>query len=86
MSLGLGRASLRRKNHFCLVSHQKAKEDEFIYRQQGKISVLKYASKFMELSCSSPDYVADEKWKMNQFEAEFNLGLKEQMSVGHYTS
>ena len=46
---------------------------------------LEYASKFMELSRFAPTYVADEKLKMNQFKAGLNPGIKEKMSIRHYT-
>jgi len=65
------------KNHFYPVSLQKAKEDEFVCLQQGKMSVLAYTSKFIELSHFSPAYVTDEKLRLNQFEAGLNPGLKE---------
>jgi len=74
------------KNCFYPVFLQKAKEDEFIRLQQGRMTVLEYASKFIELSRFAPVYIADEKIKMNQFEAGLNLGIKEKMSVRHYTS
>jgi len=38
------------KNRFYPMSLQKAKEDEFIRLQQGKMSILEYASKFIEFS------------------------------------
>ena len=38
------------KDHFYPISLQKAKEGEFMQLQQGNMSVLEYASKFMELS------------------------------------
>jgi len=74
------------KNRFYLVSLQKAKKDEFIRLQQGRMTILKYAFKFMELFRFGPTYVADEKMKMNRFEAGLHLGLKDKMSVRHYTS
>jgi len=43
------------------MSLQKAKEDEFLYLQQGKMSVLEYALKFVELSAFAPAYAADER-------------------------
>ena len=49
------------------------------------MSVLKYASKFTELSRFFPAYVANERLKMNQFRAGLNPGLKEKMAVRHYT-
>ena len=53
------------KDHFYPVSLQKAKENEFMQPQQGGMSVLEYASKFMELSCFAPVFIADERLKMN---------------------
>jgi len=37
------------KHHFYPISLQKGKEGEFMQLQQGNMSVLEYASKFMEL-------------------------------------
>ena len=65
------------KNHFYPVSLYKSKENEFIRLQQGRMITPEYASKFMELSCFNPTYVANEKLKMNRFEAELNQGIKE---------
>jgi len=50
------------------------------------MSMLEYASKFMELSRFAPAFVADEKLKMNCFEDRLNPGIKERMSVRQYTS
>ena len=69
------------KNRFYPVSLQKVKEDEFIVLQQGRMSVLEYASKFMELSSFTAAYVDGEKLKMNRFEAELILGVKEKILV-----
>ena len=44
------------KSRFYLVSLQKAKENEFMQLQQGKMSVLEYASKFIKLSCFAPTF------------------------------
>jgi len=55
------------RNRFYPVSVQKAKEDESIRLQQGRMTVLEYASKFMELSRFALTCVADEKLKMNRF-------------------
>ena len=57
------------KNRFYPVSLQKAKEDEFIRLQQGRMTILEHASKCMELSRFTPTYVADEKLKMNHFKS-----------------
>jgi len=73
------------KNRFYPMSLQKAKEDEFIRLQQGKMGILEYASKFIEFSYFTPGYVGDEKLRMNRFEAGLNPRLKEKMSVRHYT-
>ena len=48
------------------------------------MSVLEYASKFMELSHFAAAFVADEKLKMNLFKAVLNPNLEERMSVSQY--
>jgi len=50
------------------------------------MSVLEYASKFVKLCQFSSTYVANEKLKMNRFEAGLNPNLKKRMSVHQYTS
>jgi len=50
------------------------------------MSVLEYASKFMEISRFAPAYVVSEKLRMNRFEVGVNPNLKEQTSVRHYNS
>jgi len=50
------------------------------------MSVLEFASKFMELSRFTPTFVADERLKMNRFEAGLNPASKERMSVRQYTT
>ena len=50
------------------------------------MSVLEYASKFMELSRFTPAFVANERLKMNRFEARLNPTIKERMSVRQYIS
>ena len=74
------------KVHFYPISLQKAKEGEFMQLQQGNMSVLKYASKFIKLSRFALAFVADERLKMNQFETRLNSTLKERMSVRQYAS
>jgi len=74
------------KDNFYPISLQKAKENEFMQLQQGDLRVLEYASKFMELSRFSPAFVADERLKMNRFEAELNPIIKERMLVRQYAS
>ena len=54
--------------------------------QQGNMSVLEYASKFMELSRFAPALVAGKRLKMNRFEVGLNPTIKERMSVCHYAS
>jgi len=73
------------KDHFYPISLQKAKEGEFMQLQQGNMSVLEYASKFMELSRFAPTFVADERLKINRFEFGLNP-IKKRMSVRQYTS
>ena len=60
-----------------IISLHKAKEGEFMQLQQGSMSVLDYAIKFMELSWFVPAYVANERLKMNQFEAGHKPTIKE---------
>jgi len=64
------------KDHFYPISLQKAKEGEFMQLQQGNMSVVEYASKFMKLSQFAPAFVADERLKMNQFKAGLNRTIK----------
>ena len=40
----------------------------------------------MELSRFAPAFVADERLKMNRFEARLNPTIKQRMSVRQYTS
>jgi len=47
--------------------------------EQGRMSVLEYTSKFMELSRLALAFVADEKLKMNHFEAGPNPNIKDRM-------
>jgi len=54
--------------------------------QQGGMSVLEYASKFMKLSYLAPAFIADERMKMNRFEIVLNPTIKERMSIHQYTS
>jgi len=48
---------------------------------QVGMSVLEYASEFMELSGFAPAFVADERLQMNRFEVGLNLGIKERLAV-----
>ena len=50
------------------------------------MSVLEYASKFIELSRFAPAFVVDERLKMNRFEAGLNPTIKERMLVRQYVS
>jgi len=50
------------------------------------MSVLEYASKFMELSRFALAFVADKRRKMNRFKTGMNPTIKERMSVCQYTS
>jgi len=48
------------------------------------MSVVEYGSKFMELSHFAPDFVADERLKMNRFELGLNPSIKKRMSLRQY--
>jgi len=74
------------KDHFYPMSLQKDKENGFIQLQQGGISVLEYASRFMEFSHFASTFVVDKKLKMNHFEVELNPNITERMSVCQYIS
>ena len=50
------------------------------------MSVLEYASKFMELSRFAPAFIADKALKMNRLEAGLNPTIKERKSVRQYAS
>ena len=49
--------------------------------QQAGMSVLEYASKFIELSYFASAFVAGENLKMNWFEAGLYPTIKERMSI-----
>ena len=83
---GWGKFKEMIKDHFYPTSLQMAKENEFMQLQQGSMSILEYASKFMELSCFAPAFVAVERLKMNRIEAGLNPTIKERMSVRQYAS
>ena len=69
------------KNHLYPVSSQNEKENEFMQLHQVGMSVLEYASEFMELSGFAPALVADERLRMNRFEVGLNPGVKERLAV-----
>jgi len=56
-------------DHFYHTSLKKVKEKEFLELQQGRMSILQCASKFMELRHIILDYVANETLKMNLVES-----------------
>ncbi|XP_057248862.1 uncharacterized protein LOC130590443 [Beta vulgaris subsp. vulgaris] len=56
------------RDKFYPPSLRKQKEDEFLHLQQGTMSVLEYANKFMELSRFAPELVTSEQSRMNRFE------------------
>ena len=78
---GWGKFKEMIKDHFYPISLQNAKEGKFMQLQQGTMSVLEYASKFMELSRFASAFVADERLKMNRFKTWLNPTIKERMSV-----
>jgi len=49
------------------------------------MSMLEYASKFMELSRFAPAFAPDGRLKMNWFEVGLNPIIKEMMSIRQYT-
>ena len=53
------------KDYFYPISLQKAKEGKFMQLQQGNMSIIEYASKFMELLRFALAFIADERLKMN---------------------
>ena len=74
------------KNHFYPMSLQKAKEKEFLELEQETMSVLQYASKFIEVSGYPPTYVAKETLRMNRFESRLDHKLKVSRYVCTYSS
>jgi len=69
------------KDHFYLISLQKAKESEFMQLQQSNMSILEYDSKFIEHSRFALTFVADERLKMSRFKTGLNPHIKEKMSI-----
>ena len=57
-----------------------------MHLQQGRMSVLEYASKFMELSQYAPTFVVNGKLKMNCFKAGLHPNIKKRMSIRQYSS
>jgi len=47
------------KDHFYLMSLQKAKENELMKLKHEGMSVLEYASKFIKLFCFALTFIAD---------------------------
>ena len=54
--------------------------------QQGRMSALEYASKFVELSRFVLAFMADKKLNMNCFEEGHNPNLKERILLCQYIS
>ena len=48
------------------------------------MSMFEHASKFMKLTCFVHAFAANEKLKMNHFEARLNPNIKERMFVLQY--
>ena len=61
-------------------------EKEFPRLEQERISVLQYASKFMELICFALGNVANETLKMNWFDSGLNHKLEVAMTISIYSS
>ncbi|XP_056691642.1 uncharacterized protein [Spinacia oleracea] len=74
------------RDKFYPPSLRKQKEDEFLHLQQGTMSVLEYANKFMELSRFAPDLVSTEQSRMNRFERGLHLKYQDRLSTQRFTS
>ncbi|XP_021721102.1 uncharacterized protein LOC110688368 [Chenopodium quinoa] len=71
---------------FYPLSLRRQKEDEFLHLQQGTMSVLDYANKFMELSRFAPELVSTEQSRMNRFERGLHLKYQDRLSSQRFTS
>ncbi|XP_057250300.1 uncharacterized protein LOC130591274 [Beta vulgaris subsp. vulgaris] len=74
------------RDKFYPPSLRKQKEDEFLHLQQGTMSVLEYANKFMELSRFAPELVASEQSRMNRFERGLQLKYQDRLASQRFTS
>ena len=72
------------RERFYPAALQRQKESEFLYLRQHSLSVTEYANKFLELARFAPDYVLDEKKKMDRFYNGLNFSYQKLM--GQYES
>ncbi|XP_010683714.1 uncharacterized protein LOC104898347 [Beta vulgaris subsp. vulgaris] len=72
------------KHKFFPSALRRMKENEILFLRQAKMSMLEYATKFIELSRFAPDFVVNERIKsMRFFEG---LNSKYQKRVGPYST
>ncbi|XP_019103730.2 uncharacterized protein LOC109134445 [Beta vulgaris subsp. vulgaris] len=72
------------RNKFFPPALRRKKENEFLFLRQGKMSVVEYAAKFVELSRFATDFTSNERVKsMRFFEG---LNLKYHKRIGVYSS
>ncbi|XP_057247494.1 uncharacterized protein LOC130589884 [Beta vulgaris subsp. vulgaris] len=60
---------------------QEKKESEFLYLRQGKMTVVEYAAKFMELSRFAPELVSSEKFKTSRFFEGLNFKYQKRWGI-----
>ena len=61
---------------FFLALARHAKAREFLELRQGKMTVLEYMAKFIELACFADDYVATDIAKVRKFEDGLKLSIR----------
>ncbi|XP_074266796.1 uncharacterized protein LOC141590083 [Silene latifolia] len=69
------------RSKFYPPSLRKEKEEEFNKLKQGTMSVMLYATKFMELSRFAPHMVATKELRMNRFERGLGWNLRDRLST-----
>ncbi|XP_074278678.1 uncharacterized protein LOC141602275 [Silene latifolia] len=69
------------RSKFYPPSLRKEKEEEFNKLKQGTMSVMLYATKFMELSRFAPHMVATEELRMNRLERGLGWNLRDRLST-----
>uniref|UniRef100_A0A803N8E5 Retrotransposon gag domain-containing protein n=1 Tax=Chenopodium quinoa TaxID=63459 RepID=A0A803N8E5_CHEQI len=74
------------RDRFYPLPLRRQKEDEFLHLQQGTMSVLDYANKFMESSRFAPELVSTEQSRMNRFERGLHLKYQDRLSSQRFTS
>lgn len=74
------------RKEFFPPSLRRQKEEEFLQLKQEKMSVLEYASKFMELARFAPHLVDTEERKMEKFERGLTWDLQDRLSTHSCTT